>query len=128
MSNIKSNECKGHSRFWVKLNVDKLLNNCDTTPGDPSLELETIYGMKLCPSNSTAEAFPNDESCKLPEIMSILSCSMMLLAECVFWRGTMVSWVTFVTSAKLEFDGSGDGELALREGQELEILDDRDHS
>lgn len=58
--------------------------------------------MKLCPSNSTAEAFPNDESCKLPEIMSILSCSMMLLAECVSWRGTMVSWVTFVTSAKLE--------------------------
>lgn len=30
--------------------------------------------------------------------------------------------------ARYSFDGSGDGELALREGQELEILDDRDHS
>lgn len=30
--------------------------------------------------------------------------------------------------ARYSFDGAGEGELALAVGQELEILDDRDHS
>ena len=55
-----------------------------------------IYGIICWPSKSAADAFPNAESEREPEIHSILSDSMILFVECVFCSGTMVNCATSV--------------------------------
>ena len=65
----------------MKLKVGLELNNAERTPGDPEADVDVMYGIKLWPSNNAAEALPKDESSRRPEIMSIRSDSMMLLAS-----------------------------------------------
>ena len=60
-------------RFWVKLKVLNEWNSDETAPGLPDCEVETMYGLKDCPSNSADDAFPNEESESVPEIISTRS-------------------------------------------------------
>lgn len=68
----------------MKLKLATDVNSDATDPAPPETVEETMYGMKLVPSKRAVDAFPNDESSNEPEIISIRSDSMILLAACVF--------------------------------------------
>lgn len=71
-------------------------NNPARAPGVPDSVVDTTKGVKVEPSNSAADAFPNDESVSVPETIRTRSDSIMLLPSCVFCRGTMVNCATSV--------------------------------
>lgn len=74
---------------------------------------ETKYGIKLAPSKRAVDAFPNDESSSIPEIINIRSDSMMLLPVCVSCRGTIASCEIMVSFWSVEADGNHKNDYSL---------------
>lgn len=67
------------------------LKSDEAAPDAPVTAVDTIYGMKVCPSKRAHETVPNEEESSNPETKRMRSGSITPLTACVSSKGTMMS-------------------------------------